>query len=88
MPHPGSVLNALIEGSDRLHERQGAAPWSTSSAEELAVRLHEDAVSAASSLLSELPDAGRLDGGNTGEVAREPRLRAVYRPHPDDPPRD
>ncbi len=80
------VLDALIEGSDRLHERQGATPWATSSAVELAMRLHEEAVSSTRSLLSCVTEACRPAGMPSGEVARKPR--AVYLPHPDDPSRD
>ena len=67
------VLEVLLERSDRLHEQQGAAPWATSSAVELARRLHEDGGKPASTV----PGAG----------AQEPRKRAVYYPHPDDPPK-
>jgi Nuclease-related domain len=54
------AIDALLEWSDRLHERQGEVPWATSSSVELAEHLHEDAVSQALSYLS--------DGGEPGSV--------------------
>jgi Nuclease-related domain len=54
------VIDALLEWSDRLHEQQGEAPLATSSAVELAERLHEDAVSRASSYLSDVSEPGSV----------------------------
>jgi hypothetical protein len=78
------AIDALLEGYDRLHERQGEAPWTTSSSVELAERLCEDAVSRASSRV--------LGGGDPGSVVsseevNEATKRAFWLPHPDDPPR-
>lgn len=83
------VVDALLERSDRLHEQEGAAPWATSSAVELAGRLHEDAVARARSYL---PEVAVNASGPTSVVpdaeAQEPGKRAVYYPHPDDPPKN
>ena len=82
------VLDVLLERSDRLHEQQGAAPWATSSAVELARRLHEDAVARARSYLPEAAaDGGKPASTVPGAGAQEPRKRVVYYPHPDDPPK-
>jgi hypothetical protein len=77
------VLDALLEWSDRLHEQKGAEPWATSSSLELAERLHQEAVSRASSYVSRFGEAGN---GTTEEGVKEARGRAFWHPHPDDPP--
>jgi hypothetical protein len=77
------TVDALLEWSDRLHEQQGEVPWATSSAVELAERLHDDAVSAASSYFS---DANEPDSIAIKEEVQGARARAVWHPHPDDPP--
>lgn len=82
------VLDALLERSDRLHEQKGAAPWATSSAVELAQRLHEEAVARARSYLPDAADGGEPASAVPDAEAQEPRKRAVYYPHPDDPPKD
>jgi hypothetical protein len=58
------IIDALLEWSDRLHEQRGEEPWATSSAVELAERLHYDAVSRASSYFS---DANKPDSIAIGE---------------------
>ena len=77
------VVDALLERSDRLHEQQGEAPWATSSAVELAGRLHQEAVSQATSYLSRFGEPGSVA---ISEEAKEARERACWYPHPDDPP--
>lgn len=77
------TIDALLEWSDRLHERQGEAPWETSSSVELAGHLHEDAISVATSYLSDVGDLGSV--AISGEV-KEASKRAIWHPHPDDPP--
>jgi hypothetical protein len=54
------AIDALLEWSDRLYEQQGEAPWATSSAVELAERVHEDAVSRAPSYLSGVGEHGSV----------------------------
>ena len=81
------VLDVLLERSDRLHEQQGAAPWATSSAVELARRLHEDAAARARSYLPDAADGGEPVSVPPGGAVQEPRKRAIYYPHPDDPPK-
>ncbi len=81
------VLDTLLERSDRLHEQQGAAPWASSSAVELARRLHEEAVARARSYLSDVADMSELASVVPDAEAKEPRKRAIYYPHPDDPPK-
>ncbi|HSK85716.1 MAG TPA: hypothetical protein VK902_20265 [Rubrobacter sp.] len=61
------------------------APWVTPSSVELAERLYEDAVSRAFSYLS---DAGETSRIGVGEEVQEARARAVWHPHPDDPPQN
>lgn len=77
------VIDALLEWSDRLHKRQGEAPWKASSAVELAERLHGEAVSRVSSYVS---DTNKVGGIAISEEVQEARARAVWHPHPDDPP--
>ncbi|CAN5894246.1 hypothetical protein BH18ACT11_BH18ACT11_14090 [soil metagenome] len=77
------AVDALLERSDQLHERQGEAPWATSSSVELAERLHGEAVSHASSYLAA---AGESGGIGIGEEIQKARKRAVWHSHPDDPP--
>jgi hypothetical protein len=79
------AIDALLEWSDRLHERQGEAPCETSSSVELAERLHEDAISKASS--SYLSDVGEPGSVDINEDAKEASKKAVWHPHPDDPPK-
>jgi hypothetical protein len=79
------VIDALLEWSDRLHKQQGEAPWKASSAVELAERLYEDAVSRASSYLS---GAGEYDSIAISEEVHAARARAIWHPHPDDPPQN
>ena len=79
------AIDALLEWSDRLHERQGEAPWGTSSSVELAEHLHEGAVSQA---LSYVSDIGEPHSVVIIEEAKEASKRAVWHPHPDDPPKD
>ncbi len=77
------AIDALLGWSDRLHEQQGEAPWATSSAVELAERLYDEAVTAASSYFS---DSSNPEGTVTNEEAQQASPRAVWYPHPDDPP--
>jgi hypothetical protein len=77
------TVDALLAWSDQLHERQGEAPWTTSSSVELAQRLYDDAVDAASSCFS---DSSSPEGIATNEAAWQSRPRAICYPHPDDPP--
>jgi hypothetical protein len=84
------AIDALLEWSDRLHERQGEARWETSSSVELAERLHEYALSQA---LSYISDTGELSGGEPrgvviSEAVKEASKRAVWHSHPDDPLKD
>jgi hypothetical protein len=78
------IIDALLEWSDRLHEQQGEAPLATSSSVELAERLHEDAVSHAFSYLADVGGPGDVA---VSEEVKEARKRAVWHPHPDDPPK-
>jgi hypothetical protein len=55
-----------------------------SSSVELAERLHEDAISQASSYLSDVGEPGSVA---INEDVREASKRAVWHPHPDDPPK-
>jgi hypothetical protein len=50
-----------------------------------AERLHEDAVSCASSYLS---GAGEHDSIAISEEVHAARARAIWHPHPDDPPQN
>ena len=77
------AIDALLEWSDRLHEQRGEVPWATSSSVELAEHLHEDAVSQA---LSYLSDGGKPGSVAIGEEAKEASKRAVWHPHPGNPP--
>jgi hypothetical protein len=79
------AVDALLQWSDRLHERQGEAPWATSSSVEIAERLHEEAVSRAYSYLSDISEYGSVA---ISEEVKEASKRAVWYPHPDDPPKD
>ncbi len=79
------TMDALLEWSDRLHERQGEVPRVTSSSVELAERLYEDAVSRASSCLSGAGEHGSIA---ISEEIYAARARAVWYPHPDDPPQN
>jgi hypothetical protein len=76
--------------SDRLHERQGEAPWETSSSVELAERLHEEALSQALSYISDIGElsGSELSGVVISEEVKEASKRAVWHPHPDGPPKD
>jgi len=67
-----------------LHGQHGEAPPETSSSVELAVRLHEEAVSRASSYLS---DVGEPGSAAPSPAVSEARKRAIWHPHPDDPPK-
>jgi hypothetical protein len=78
------AIDALLEWSDRLHERQGEAPSATSSSVELAEHLHEDAVS---QVLSYVSDGGEPNSVAISEQAKEASKRAIWHPHPDDPPK-
>jgi hypothetical protein len=78
------AIDALLEWSDRLHERQGEAPCETSSSVELAERLHEDAISKASFYLSGVGKPGSVD---INEDVKEASKKAVWHPHLDDPPK-
>jgi hypothetical protein len=62
---------------------QETAPWVTPASVELAERLYEDTVSRAFSYLSDAGEAGTI---GVGEEVQEVRTRAVWHPHPDDPP--
>ncbi len=79
------AVDALLEWSDQLHERQGEAPGTTSSSVELAERLHEEAVSRAYSFFS---DAGEPSGIANSKEVQAASARAVWHPHPDDPPQN
>ena len=81
------VLDVRLGRSDRLHKQQWAAPWATSSAVELARRLHEDAVARARSYLSNAANGGERTSVVPSAEAQETRKRAVYYPHPDDLPK-
>ena len=78
------AIDALLEWSDRLHERQGEASWERSSSVELAERLHEDAVSQVLSYVSDVGEPGSIV---VSEEVMEASTRAVWHPHPDDPPK-
>ena len=78
------IIDALLKWSDRLHEQQGEASSATSSSVELAERLHEDAVSRAVSYVSGI---GEPSSVAVSEEVKEARKRAVWHPHPDDPPK-
>ena len=78
------AIDALLEWSDRLHDRQGEAPGETSSSVELAERLHEDAVCQALSYASGIDEPGRVA---ISEEVKEASKKAVWHPHPDDPPK-
>jgi Nuclease-related domain len=78
------TIDALLEWSDRLHERQGEPPWETSSSVELAERVHEDAISQAPSYLSGIGEPGSIA---ISEDVQEASKKAVWHPHPDDPPK-
>jgi hypothetical protein len=78
------AIDALLEWSDRLHERQGEAPSATASSVELAEHLYEDAVSRAFSYLS---DVGEPSSVAMSEEVKEASKRALWHPHPDDPPK-
>jgi hypothetical protein len=80
------AVDALLDWSDLLHERQGGAPWETEDAVELAERLYVDAVSIASSYVSEASEEPARVADN-GKI-EEARKRAVWLPHPDDPPKN
>jgi hypothetical protein len=54
------AIDTLLEWSDRLYEQQGEALWATSPAVELAERVHEEAVSRASSYLSGAGEPGSV----------------------------
>ncbi len=69
------AIDALLKWSDGLHEQQGQARPSTSSAVELAERLHEDAVSRASFYLSSMGEPG--DADFVSEDIREAGKEAV-----------
>ncbi len=77
------AIDALLKWSDRLHEQQGEAPSAMSYSVELAERLHEDAVSRASSYLSDVAEPGSV----AISEEKEARKRAFWHPHPDDPPK-
>ncbi len=78
------AIDALLEWSDRLHQQQGEVPSATASSVELAERLHEDAVSRA---LPYVSGVGEPDSVAISEEVKEARKRAVWHPHPDDPPK-
>jgi hypothetical protein len=78
------AIDALLEWSDRLHERQGEALWEAASSAELAEHLHEDAISVASSYLSGIEEPGSVV---IDEEVKEVSKSAVWHPHPDDPPK-
>lgn len=79
------AIDALLEWSDRLHDQREEAPSEALlSSVELAERLHKDAVSRASSYLSDSGESGRA--APSPEV-KEARKRAFWHPHPDDPPK-
>jgi hypothetical protein len=78
------AIDALFEWSDRLHERQGEAPWETLSSVELAKHLHKDAVSQVLSYVSDVGEPGSIA---VSEEVKEASKRAVWHPHPDDPPK-
>jgi hypothetical protein len=80
------AVDALLDWSDRLHRRQGEASWETEDAVELAERLYVDAVSTASTYVSESSDESVRGADN--EKIEEARKRAVWLPHPDDPPKN
>ena len=77
------VLDALLDWSDRLHQQMGEAPWSTSSSVELAERLHQEAVSRASSYLSRFGEPSTVAAR---AETPEAKGRAFWHPHPDDRP--
>ena len=77
------AIDALLERSDMLQCQQGEAPPETPSSVELAERLHEEAVSRASSYLS---DVGEPGGAAPSPEVEEARKRAIWHSHPDDPP--
>lgn len=78
------AIDALLKWSDRLHQQQGEVPSATASSVELAERLHEDAVSRA---LPYVSGVGEPDSVAISEEVKEARKRAVWHPHPDDPPK-
>jgi hypothetical protein len=80
------AVDALLDWSDRLHERRGEAPRETQDAVELAERLYVDAVSTASTYVSEANEESVRTAAN--EKIEEARRRAVWLPHPDDPPKN
>ena len=79
------AIDALLQWSDRLHEQQGEASSATSATVELAERLHEEAVSRAYSYVSDISEHGSVA---ISEEVKEASKRAVWYPHPDDPPKD
>jgi Nuclease-related domain len=76
------AIDALLQWSDQLHGQRGEAP-STRSSVELAERLHEEAVSHASSYLS---SAGEPVIAATSEGEGEASKRVMRRSHPDEAP--
>jgi hypothetical protein len=80
------AVDALLSWSARLHERRDGTPWETKDAVELAERLYVDAVSLASAYVSEAIDESARVAAN--EKLEEARERAVWLPHPDDPPKN
>ncbi len=78
------AIDALLEWSDWLHERQGEASWETASSVELAEHLREETISVATSYLSDVGDLGSIV---ITEEAKEASKRAVWHTHSDDPPK-
>jgi hypothetical protein len=79
-------VDALLGRSDRLHERRGGAPGETKAAVELAERRYADAVSIASAYVSDASNEPARVADN-GKI-EEARKRAIWLPHPDDPPKN
>ena len=76
------AIDALLQWSDQLHGQRGEAP-STRASVELAERLHEEAISHASSYLS---SAGEPVIAATSEGEGEASKRVMRRSHPDEAP--